>query len=395
MITVIMAFAGMMIEGRVKQQSIAEVEGQGSQIVEYMSQIIRNAKSITSPITGGSGSTLVLEVYDGAKSPTVFDLSTGTIRITEGSNSPIALSSSLVDATNLSFSNTTLGSTSGTIKIQFDLARINNSGRNEYEYNQTFYGAATVRGKSASGIVTSTPSDTTPPSAISDFAASNPSQTSIDLAWTSPGDDAGVGTAAAYDIRYSTSLISEANWASATQVIGEPVPSIAGSSESVTVSSLTANTTYYFAIKTSDEVPNTSAISNIPSATTLALGTEASNLVVDTTSVVVGGGSKTLQGITLENTGASNITITEMTVSWTGGASGNKMKTITIDGTQVFSGNSNSGSITNITDTLLATGGGVIPLDSITFSKNIPGTTFDILFTMSDASTKNVTGITP
>ncbi|PIR77845.1 MAG: hypothetical protein COU30_00275, partial [Candidatus Magasanikbacteria bacterium CG10_big_fil_rev_8_21_14_0_10_38_6] len=111
--------------------------------------------------------------------------------------------------------------------------------------------------------------DTTPPDAISNFAASNPSATTIDLAWTAPGDDDASGTASSYDIRYSTSLISEASWASATQVLGEPVPSVAGSSETFTVSGLTANTTYYFAIKTDDEVPNTSAISNIPNSTTL------------------------------------------------------------------------------------------------------------------------------
>ena len=37
------------------------------------------------------------------------------------------------------------------------------------------------------------------------------------------------------------------------------------------VSGLNASTTYYFAIKTSDEVPNTSAISNSPSGTTTAV----------------------------------------------------------------------------------------------------------------------------
>ena len=90
------------------------------------------------------------------------------------------------------------------------------------------------------------------------------------LTWAAPGDDGSTGTAASYDVRYSTSAITEGNWASATQATGEPTPSIAGSSESFTVTGLTPSTTYYFAIKTSDEASNTSALSNTPSATTAA-----------------------------------------------------------------------------------------------------------------------------
>ena len=46
------------------------------------------------------------------------------------------------------------------------------------------------------------------------------------------------GTAATYDIRYSTSTINEGNWASATQASGEPAPRVAGTGESLTVPGL-------------------------------------------------------------------------------------------------------------------------------------------------------------
>lgn len=118
------------------------------------------------------------------------------------------------------------------------------------------------------------PADTISPSNITNLALSNPTTNSIILSWTSPGDDGNVGTATSYDIRYSTSLITEVNWVSATQVTGEPTPLIVGSNQSMTVSGLNPSTTYYFAMKTSDEVPNTSAISNVPSlATTSAITT--------------------------------------------------------------------------------------------------------------------------
>ena len=86
---------------------------------------------------------------------------------------------------------------------------------------------------------------------------------SITLSWTAPGDDGSTGTATAYDIRYSTSLITEANFNAAIQVANEPSPQQAGSAESFAVDSLQPSTTYYFAIKSSDEALNWSTISNV------------------------------------------------------------------------------------------------------------------------------------
>ena len=75
-------------------------------------------------------------------------------------------------------------------------------------------------------------SDTTPPAAVTNLATSDLTTSRITLTWTAPGDDAGTGTAGRYDIRYSTSAIDESNWASATQIIGEPAPAAAGTSQS-------------------------------------------------------------------------------------------------------------------------------------------------------------------
>lgn len=110
--------------------------------------------------------------------------------------------------------------------------------------------------------------DTTAPSAVSDLAASTGSaEGEIDLTWTAPGDDAGTGTATTYDIRRADAVIdTDEKFNAATEITGEPTPNVAGSNESMTVTGLTAGNTYYFAIKTSDEVPNTSSLSNSPSA---------------------------------------------------------------------------------------------------------------------------------
>jgi len=113
--------------------------------------------------------------------------------------------------------------------------------------------------------------DTTAPSAISDLVLSAASTTSITLSWTAPGDDASSGTATTYDIRYSTSLITEANWADAPQLSGEPSPGVSGTSQNFVATGLNSNTNYYFAMKTSDEAGNISNISNVPNLSTLIL----------------------------------------------------------------------------------------------------------------------------
>jgi PGF-CTERM protein len=120
------------------------------------------------------------------------------------------------------------------------------------------------------GYATVIAPDTTPPAAITDLTASNPTSSTIKLTWTAPGDDENIGTATTYDIRYSASTITDATWAAATQATGEPAPSVAGTTQTFTVTGLSASTTYYFAMKTSDEVPIESLLSNVASETTSA-----------------------------------------------------------------------------------------------------------------------------
>jgi hypothetical protein len=90
----------------------------------------------------------------------------------------------------------------------------------------------------------------------------------VDLNWIAPGDDGTTGTASAYVVRYNTVPITESNWASSSNVSNEPTPQVAGSVESMTVSGLVPGRTYYLALKTQDEVPNTSGVSNSPGART-------------------------------------------------------------------------------------------------------------------------------
>lgn len=114
--------------------------------------------------------------------------------------------------------------------------------------------------------------DTTPPAGVTDLSAGSLTQNAIALTWTAPGDDGMTGTASQYDIRYlaGSTPITDANWGTATQCTNEPVPGTPGSTETFTVTGLSPNTQYWFALKTADKKPNWSPISNSPTATTTA-----------------------------------------------------------------------------------------------------------------------------
>jgi hypothetical protein len=111
--------------------------------------------------------------------------------------------------------------------------------------------------------------DTVAPVAVTNLKANDPTPNTITLTWTAPGDDGNNGTATIYEIRYFTESITGENWAAATNATGEPPPEEAGITQKFTVTGLSLETKYYFAMKTSDEVPNISPLSNVVSYTTL------------------------------------------------------------------------------------------------------------------------------
>ena len=120
--------------------------------------------------------------------------------------------------------------------------------------------------------------DVTAPSDILNLTTGAITASSIALSWTSPGDDGTVGTATTYDMRYSSSNITnDTDFNNATQVTLEPAPQVAGNNQNFIVTGLNPTTTYYFAIKTRDEVLNASALSNVVTATTIASSGGGSN----------------------------------------------------------------------------------------------------------------------
>jgi len=112
-------------------------------------------------------------------------------------------------------------------------------------------------------LVPAPDNETIAPAAVSNLAAAVASPWSVTLSWTATGDDGTNGRAGFYDIRYSSSPITEANWTAANRATGEPAPQVAGASESFTATSLEPGTLYYFAVKVRDKAHNESGLSNL------------------------------------------------------------------------------------------------------------------------------------
>lgn len=112
--------------------------------------------------------------------------------------------------------------------------------------------------------------DTSAPSRVHDLAVVWPTLAGVTLTWTAPGDEGSTGSASRYDLRYARAQITDGTWGNATQVPQLPVPLSAGMLQSFAINGLAAGTTYYFAIKTADSVPNWSTLSNVACDSTLS-----------------------------------------------------------------------------------------------------------------------------
>jgi hypothetical protein len=85
----------------------------------------------------------------------------------------------------------------------------------------------------------------------------------VTLTWTASGDDGYSGQATEYDLRVSTSPLTDITWDRAQSYHHVHTPSRAGDVETVVVSGLEPGRTYFFALKVADEEDNWSNMSNV------------------------------------------------------------------------------------------------------------------------------------
>ncbi len=90
------------------------------------------------------------------------------------------------------------------------------------------------------------------------------SLTRLTLTWTAVGDDGLLGTASSHDLRVSSAPITAANFNAATPV-ATGTPKAAGGAESARISSLSPKSTYYVALKVTDNAGNSSLATQVVS----------------------------------------------------------------------------------------------------------------------------------
>jgi type II secretory pathway pseudopilin PulG len=142
----ISTFLSFLLGARIRSQAITEVNQQGFRAMNLIALTVRNGRSIETPTIGATTSVLSLTTKDPLLNPTVFDVASGTLRITEGTGKPIVLTNSRVIVSNVFFQN--LSSTSSAeriMRISFTIDYGNISGRDEYSYTKTFSESATMR----------------------------------------------------------------------------------------------------------------------------------------------------------------------------------------------------------------------------------------------------------
>ena len=155
------------------------------------------------------------------------------------------------------------------------------------------------------------------PAAITDLTVLEKTHNKAVLQWTAPGRDGAEGTASKYEIRYSTQEITGENFEEAARVSAVPFPKAGGAVQQVEVPQLEGDTTYYFAIKTYNEIPNESPLSNVASGKTDADVTELQNPGFED-----GMSSWTLQGASAEvrygdsHSGANAVYVSGRVDSW-------------------------------------------------------------------------------
>jgi Tfp pilus assembly protein PilW len=145
MISALTAFMSVLSQSRIRNQSVLEVNDQGTQVMRVITQNLRNAVYINSPATSTTGSTLSINTTLASTTPTTFTLTNGVIFLTQGANPSVALTNNKVIVSNLSFTNLSRASTYGNAKVFFTLVSNSASTKAKYNYSNVFYGGGSLR----------------------------------------------------------------------------------------------------------------------------------------------------------------------------------------------------------------------------------------------------------
>lgn len=126
-----------------KNYAVSEVNANAQFIMDRMTTLIREADDVIVP--GQSATTTTLELDMPATSDSTYiSSSNGVVEMTVGVGAPVSLSSSIVEVTNLSFTNTSRGKAAPSVRISFDIA-FRDAGSIEFAYSKSYQTTVMLR----------------------------------------------------------------------------------------------------------------------------------------------------------------------------------------------------------------------------------------------------------
>ena len=130
-LVLLMGFLWNIIFGSVKETAYQEIQQNGRFAFLKMTQEIRRAKSINSPLIGSTANFLSLEMADPNLNPTILDIDSGKLRIIQGSNPSQYLTTDEAVIGSLQFKNFSYPNGKGTIKTEMEIHYLNPLNRPE------------------------------------------------------------------------------------------------------------------------------------------------------------------------------------------------------------------------------------------------------------------------
>ncbi len=132
-LVLITGFFWNIVSGNIKENSYQEVQQNGRFVMTKITQEIKKAIGINSPVQGFSANSLSLMMSDSNLSPTIFSVSGGKLMIVQGTSAPIELTTDQIVVSNLQFTNLSYSNTPGTLRVEITLESLNPAGKTEYQ----------------------------------------------------------------------------------------------------------------------------------------------------------------------------------------------------------------------------------------------------------------------
>jgi hypothetical protein len=145
MLAVLSGIGANVLESRLKARTHEEVQYTGQFVFERISSAIEGAKDILSPSVGESGFTLVLEMEDPEKDPTVIRFENESITLQEGEEEPVTLIGNAVAVPLLEFHNISRGASSPSVRTILQVEAFNPEDRSVFDAALTFYSTFAIR----------------------------------------------------------------------------------------------------------------------------------------------------------------------------------------------------------------------------------------------------------